>query len=271
MSTRAFTGRTVAVTGGASGIGAAIAERFGREGACIALLDFDKKTLASTAKRFRDAGIEIMDVECDVTDEKKCEKAIKAVIKRFGGIDVLVNNAGITQRSLCKNTTTGVYRRVMDVNFFGSVHCTLPALESIIERKGTIVVTTSIAGIAPLYGRTGYSASKHALHGFFESLRTEIAESGAHVVMLCPGFTVTNLQSRALDGKGGINLNDRSIRGKQDTPEQVADALYRAVLKRKRMIVLTREGKLSYQIIKFFPSLYEKLMVKSVRAEFDRQ
>jgi len=269
MGATHFANKVAVITGGASGIGAAIGERFGKDGAKIALLDFDPKMLAETSKRFRDMGIEVLDITCDVTDEKQCDKAIKSVLKKFGGIDILVNNAGITQRSLCKDTSMKVYRKVMEVNFFGCINCTLPALDSIIARKGTIVVTTSIAGIAPLYGRTGYSASKHALHGFYESLRTELKDAGAHVIMLCPGFTVTNLQSRALDGKGGLNTKERSIPGQQDTPEQVAEALYRGVLKRKRILVLSRTGKLSHIISKFFPGLYDKLMMKSVRAEFD--
>ena len=264
-----FLKKVAVITGGASGIGAAIGERFGKDGAKIALLDFDPKVLAATSKRFRDMGIDVLDITCDVTDEKQCDKAIKTVLKKFGGIDILVNNAGITQRSLCKDTSMKVYRKVMEVNFFGCLNCTLPALDSIIERKGAIAVTTSIAGIAPLYGRTGYSASKHALHGFYESLRTELKESGVHVIMLCPGFTATNLQSRALDGKGGLNKNERSIPGQQDTPEQVAEALYNGIVKRKRILVLSRTGKLSYTVSKFFPGLYEKLMTKSVRGEFD--
>jgi short-subunit dehydrogenase len=157
----------------------------------------------------------------------------------------------------------------MEVNFFGSINCTRAALESLIERKGMIIVITSIAGIAPLYGRTGYSASKHALHGFFESLRTELKEIGVHVMMVSPGFTQTNLQTRALDGTGKINLRPRSIPGTQMTPKSVAEAVYKGACRKKRSIVLTIMGKISFLIIKFFSAFYERLMVRAVKKEFE--
>lgn len=263
-----FKDKVVVVTGGASGIGAAICAKFGNEGAKIGILDFDKKNLALMEKKLRDAGIDAYGRFCDVTSQQQCDTAIKAILTRFGGIDILVNNAGITQRSTFLNTDLAVYRRIMDVNFFGTLHCTKPALHSLIERKGMIIVTTSIAGIAPLYGRTGYSASKHALHGFFESLRTELADNGVHVMMLCPGFTVTNLQSRALDGKGRLNKDERSMVGKQVSPESVADAVYEGAIKRKPSLILTPVGKLTWIITRIAPSLYEKQMAKKIKPEF---
>ncbi len=263
--------KVIAVTGGASGIGAAICERFGREGSKVAILDFDAKALAGEEKRLRSMGVDAFGVKCDVTSEKQCVSAVRAVIKRFGGIDILVNNAGITQRSTFRNTTMEVYRRVMDVNFFGALYCTKPAIESLIERGGVIIVTTSLAGFAPLYGRTGYSASKHALHGFFHSLRSEMAHLGVHVMMLCPGFTATNLQSRALDGGGRLNRGDRSTVGKEATPESVADEVYRGVVKRKRELVLTPVGKFMYYfVLRFMPAWYERQMIKKIKPEFDR-
>lgn len=264
-----FKGKTVVITGGASGIGAAIARRFGSEGARIGILDFDKKSLDAIASDLTGAGIEVSAHQCDVTNEAQCIKAMKEVISHFGGVDVLVNNAGITQRSLFRDTTIQVIRKVMEVNFFGSINCTKAALESLIERKGMIIVITSIAGIAPLYGRTGYSASKHALHGFFESLRTELKDVGVHVMMVSPGFTQTNLQTRALDGTGKINLRPRSIPGTQTTPESVAKAVYKGACRKKRSIVLTFVGKLSYFTIKFFSVFYEYLMVRAVKKEFE--
>ncbi len=263
--------KVIVVTGGASGIGAAICEKFGREGSRVAVLDFDPKALARQEKRLRSMGVDVLGVKCDVTSGKQCVSAMMAVIKRFGGIDILVNNAGITQRSTFRNTSMDVYRRVMEVNFFGALNCTKPAIESLVERKGVIIVTTSLAGFAPLYGRTGYSASKHALHGFFHSLRSEMAHLGVHVMMLCPGFTATNLQSRALDGSGKLNKGDRSTVGKEATPESVADEVYRGVLKRKRELVLTPVGKFMHHfVLRFMPAWYERQMTKKIKPEFDR-
>lgn len=265
-----FKGKVVVVTGGASGIGAAICERFGREGASIGILDRDKRKLVDIEKSFKVQGIEVLALYCDITNEKSCGKSIGAIIKRFGGIDVLVNNAGVTQRSAFRRTSIEVYRRVMDINFFGALHCTKAALESLIERRGTIVVTSSVAGVAPLLGRTAYSASKHALHGLFESLRTEIKELGVHVMMLCPGFTSTDLQKSALDADGSVTTHPQSLVGKSATPESVANSVYEGVLKKKRILVLTAVGKLSYFIMKLFPAFYERQMARSLRSELDR-
>lgn len=268
MSSNNFNGRVTVVTGGASGIGAAIARKFGTMGSRIALLDLDGKDVLREAEELKSLGIEAIGLKCDVSSEKQCFSAVKKVIETFGGIDILVNNAGITQRSVFTMTDMSVYKKIMDVNFFGSVYCTKAAISSLLERKGVIVVTTSIAGIAPLLGRTGYSASKHALHGFFESLRSEVKFRGVHVMMLCPGFTRTNLQSKALDGDGSLNTKERSIAGNEATPESVADAVYRGVIKRKRELILTPIGKLTSLVIRFFPSFYEKMMIRSVKAEF---
>ncbi len=264
-----FRGKTVAVTGGASGIGAAVAWKFGREGANLVILDFNEARMESISAELDAAGIQATAIKCDVSDEIQCVKAFKAAVRAYGGIDVLVNNAGITQRSLFRDTKIDVIRRVMEVNFYGSVNCTKAALEGLIERKGMIIVITSIAGVAPLYGRTGYSASKHALHGFFESLRCEVAELGVHVMMVSPGFTETNLQDRALDGNGSINTRPRTIPGSQDSPESVAERIFRGAAGKKRSIVLTTVGKLSYFTSRFFPRFYENRMIHSIKPEFN--
>jgi len=269
MISKNLNGKVAVITGGASGIGAAIARKFGTMGSRIALLDLDREEAVREAEELKKSGVEAIGIGCDVSIEEQCASAVEQVIQTYGGIDILVNNAGITQRSVFTRTDMSVYKKIMDVNFFGSLYCTKAAIKSLLERKGVIVVTTSIAGIAPLLGRTGYSASKHALHGFFESLRSELKFSDVHVMMLCPGFTRTNLQSKALDGNGSLNTGKRSIAGNEATPESVAEAVYRGVIKRKREIVLTPVGKLSSLIIRFFPALYEKIMTDSVKSEFE--
>ncbi|GAB4220482.1 MAG: SDR family oxidoreductase [Spirochaetota bacterium] len=261
-------GKVTVITGGASGIGAAIALEFGLHGSSIAILDVDTIALKNQVNLLQRNNIPVIGFQCDITNEKQCTVTIAKIIKQYGGIDILVNNAGITQRSLFVDTTAAVYKKVMNVNFFGALYCTRAAINSIIERKGVIVVISSIAGITPLYGRTGYSASKHALHGFFESLRAELKDDGVCIMMACPGFTRTNLQSRALSGNGTINTLDRVIVGREASPQSVAQAIYKGVIKRKRMLVLTTVGKLSFLIAKYFPRLYEIMMSKSVRKEF---
>jgi len=263
-------GKVIAVTGGASGIGLAICRRFGREGAKVALIDMNGDEALRQVKALKESGIEAGAFTCDVSREEECSKTIQAVIETFEGIDILVNNAGLTQRSGFIDTTPEVYRKVMAVNFFGALYCTKAAIRSLIERRGVIVVTSSHAGYSPLLGRTGYSASKHALHGLFESLRTEVKDMGLHVLMLCPGFTRTNLQDRALDGDGSVTLHPRSKVGAEDTPEHVAEAVFHGVIKRKRMLVLTPTGKLTYWLSRLAPGLYEKIMAKKLKHELIR-
>ncbi|MBW2234594.1 MAG: SDR family NAD(P)-dependent oxidoreductase, partial [Deltaproteobacteria bacterium] len=154
--------RSVVVTGAAGGIGAVLARRFAEEGARVALLDRDEAGARARAAELEAAGAHALALGCDVTAEEDCRAALAAVTERFGGVDVLVNNAGITHLGLFRDTDVEVLRRVMEVNFFGAVNCTKMALPSLLERRGRIVVLSSVAGFAPLASRTGYSASKHA-------------------------------------------------------------------------------------------------------------
>ena len=199
-----FRNKVVVITGGASGIGLALARRFAQGGAQLALLDMDPSALETAEKEIKALGGRCIGIGCDVSKKENCDAAISRVLRHYGGIDVLINNAGITQRGAFVETDTAVFEKVMAVNFFGSLYCTKAAIESLIERKGLIIVNESIAGIAPLLGRTGYSASKHALNGLFTSLRTELRGTGAHVMIVCPGFVETNLQTRALGGDGNV-------------------------------------------------------------------
>jgi NADP-dependent 3-hydroxy acid dehydrogenase YdfG len=160
----------VVITGGAGGIGRALARRWSREGARLALLDRDKDALEEASAELRASGADVTGIELDVTDFDACNEAMEKVVSACGGIDVLVNNAGAVHRSAFLDTDVEVYRRIMAVNYLGSLHCAKAALPHLLARRGMIVVTSSIAGVAPLYGRTGYAASKHALHGLFEAL-----------------------------------------------------------------------------------------------------
>jgi short-subunit dehydrogenase len=216
-------------------------------------------------------GTDAIGIGCDVAREMECEAAIQAITARYGGMDILVNNAGITQRSAFVDTRVAVYRQVMDINFFGSLHCTKYAIASLIERKGSIIIIESLAGVAPLLGRTGYCASKHALHGLFTSLRSELIGSGVHIMIVCPGFVKTRLQTRALGGDGRVTRHPQSTVGRQESPARVADAICRAMLKKKKLLVLSPIGKLTYWLSRLAPSVYERLMARQLKAELDRK
>jgi short-subunit dehydrogenase len=158
----------------------------------------------------------------------------------------------------------------MDVNFFGSLHCTKAAIDSLIEQKGTVIVIESLAGITPLLGRTGYSASKHALHGFFTSLRSEIRADGVHIMIVCPGFVKTNLQTRALGGDGRVTTHPQSVVGRPTSAAKVAEAIYKGTLKKKHLLVITPVGKLTYWMNRFAPMLYERIMARHLKEELIR-
>jgi NAD(P)-dependent dehydrogenase (short-subunit alcohol dehydrogenase family) len=268
--TDSFRDKVVVVTGGASGIGAAICRKFAYEGAKIGLIDADEKGAKDMEDSLKESGFEASAVRCDVSSEDECTFAINTFIRLYGGIDVLVNNAGITQRGAFTETRSSVFRKVMEINFFGSLYCTKAAIKSIIERKGMIIVIESVAGVTPLLGRSGYCSSKHALHGLFTTIRTEIRDAGAHVMIACPGFVKTNLQTRALGTDGNITKHPQSTVGKQTSPEAVADEIYKAALKRKNLVVLTFIGKLVYWISRIAPVYYEKMMAKKLRSELER-
>ena len=258
------------VTGAGGGLGAAYARALARAGARVVLLDLDGAAAQARAAEIVASGGHAWSAACDVTDEAQCRAAIAAAVAREGGVDLLINNAGISHRSAFADTTAAVYRRVMDVNFFGALHCTQAALPSLRERRGLVVAISSIAGFAPLYGRTGYSAAKHALHGLFESLRCELDESGVEVLIVCPGFTATGIGAAALDGAGQRTRHPQSTVGRVAQPDEVAEAVLRAVRRHRRLLVLTAAGKASWLLSRLSPSLYARLMTRGLRRELQR-
>lgn len=266
MAKRDLTGAVVVVTGGAGGLGTAIARRFARDEATIVLLDVDAERLSAATDAISGAHSAV----CDLTDPVAGEQAIAGVVERFGGVDVLVNNAGMTHRSPFAETDPAVIRKVMEVNYLGSVNITKAALPSLIDRKGAIAVISSVAGFAPVLGRTGYAGSKHALHGLFDTLRAELRLFGVDVTIVAPTFVDTNMQDRALGGDGSVTEHPQSRVGKQITPDGVANRVYRGIERRKRSVVIGSVGHLARAMTAVVPGLYERMMARSLRSELDR-
>lgn len=269
MPKRDLGGRTVAVTGGAGGIGRALAYAFGSAGARIAVVDLPSSPLTEVADELVRDGIEALGVPCDITDPVQVTAGFERIRGELGPIDVLVNNAGITHRSAFADTRPEVLRRVMEVNLFGAVHCTQACLPDLTDRCGLIVVISSIAGVAPLYGRTGYSASKHALHGLFESLGAELAADGVDVVLVCPSFVESGLEASTLGADGERIDRPRSKVGRLRPPDVVAAAVLRAARSGRRRVVLTPVGKTSAVLSFVAPGLFQRLMVRSLRSELE--
>ena len=257
-------GRVVVITGAAGGIGAALARRFGRAGAQVALLDRDAAGLDPVAAGLAVIGAPALAIRCDVTSLDDCHAAIDAVAAAWGGVDVLVNNAGITHVSRFRDTDVEVIRRVMDVNFFGAVNATSAALSSLLEHRGQIVVLSSVAGFAPLALRSGYAASKHALHGFFDSLRAELHGTGIGITLVCPSFVRTGIGEHALGGDGRGPSMPRIETGRPADPADVADAIFDAAVRRRRLLVYSPWAKVSYAVARLSPIGYERLMVRRI-------
>lgn len=254
---RDFSGKTVVVTGAAGGLGRALCRRFLAAGARVAGLDL-------TAGGFEPGALAL---SCDVTDEASCRAALDTVRESFGGIDVLINNAGISHRSLFSQTDSRVLRKVMEVNFWGSVHCTRAALESLLERRGLIVTLSSVAGFSPLVARTGYAASKHALHGFFESLRCELAGRGVDVLMVCPSFLDTGMDARVLGAGGAPVGTKKPVAGRLLGADEAAREIFDAARAGRRLLLPGPTAKLAWWLSRLWPALYEKVMTGRLAAE----
>ncbi|MCC6621302.1 MAG: SDR family oxidoreductase [Deltaproteobacteria bacterium] len=256
-------GRVAVVTGAGSGIGRALALELAARGARVALIDYDAAGLAATrdmVNQLDDVADDVATWVCDVRDAARCEAVMAEIVARWGGVDVLVNNAGISAHGLAADTRLDVLRRVMDVNFHGAVHCTLAALPSLCARRGVIVAMSSVAGFAPLFGRSAYSASKHALHGWFETLRSELADTGASVMLVCPSFVRTAIDAHALAGDGGRARSDKPIVGRPVEPGVIARAVADGIEARRRELVPTPVARAAWWLSRLAPSIYERVM-----------
>jgi short-subunit dehydrogenase len=257
----------VLITGGTSGIGRACALEFGKNGAHVVITGRDIKKLKDTAAELAAVGIEHLIVQGDVGILGDAMRAVADTIAAFGRIDVLINNAGLSMRAKFADVDVTVIEQLMQTNFFGTVYVTKAALPYLLASKGTIVGVSSIAGYRGLPGRTGYSASKFAMNGFLEALRTELLPQGVNVLTAAPGFTASNIRHTALLANGQSQNDTPRDEGKMMTSEEVAQYLRRAVEKRQRSFVLTGEGKLVVFLNKWLPSIMDRMVLNNFRKQ----
>lgn len=261
MEERDFKGKVAVITGAASGLGAGLCKRFGEAGAIIAGLDKDEKGLATLAEDLTAAGIQIRTFTCDVTDAAACEKTMLTIVREMGDIYLLVNNAGVSHISQFRKTDLSVFKKVIDISLFGSIHCTHAAIDSIIKAKGMVVGVSSVAGFAPLTGRTGYAAAKHGMVGFLESLRTEIAELGANVMIVHATYIKTNIDKNNLRANGTPMNAERSTSGPVLMPSEAADAIFTAASNNERMLLLGETAQFSWNMWRDDPLQFEQIML----------
>ncbi|TCK85221.1 SDR family oxidoreductase [Albibacterium bauzanense] len=258
-----FKNKTVIITGASSGIGRACAEEFAARGANIVLAARKYASLCELGVELEEKyQIKTKSIQCDVSKEEDCRNLIEQTLLEFSGIDVLINNAGISMRALFKDLDLQVLKTLMDVNFWGTVYCSKYAMSSLLASKGSLVGVSSIAGYRGLPGRTGYSASKFAMNGFMESLRVENLKTGLHVMLACPGFTASNIRNTALDTRGKQQGETNMDEGKMMSAEEVAQRIVDGVFKRKRSLIMTSQGKMAVFMNKFFPGWVDKQVFK---------
>lgn len=261
--------KIVIVTGASSGIGKALAYEFGRHGNTVVITGRNKQKLQETHEWLVQQKIKSMPVVADVSQEKDNEQMVKKVIDEFGRIDVLINNAGVSMRALFADLQLEVFRKVMDINFMGTVYATKFCLPHIMKSKGSIIGISSIVGYRGTPARTAYSASKYAMQGFMEVLRTEVMKEGVHVLVACPGFTESNIRISSYLGDGSLQGKSPREESKMMSAKIVAQKIFNATIKRKRDLVLTRQGKLVVFLNKWIPGIMDKIVYNHMAKEHD--
>ena len=240
MQRKVFNRKLVLITGGCAGIGRALAVRMAQAGARLVIFDLHQDALDGLVQHLADHhNAEALGLCCYVSDAEAVQRAVTLVIELYGGIDVLVNNAGITHRSPVANTSLAVFQRVMAVNFYGALHCTQAALPSLIARD----------------------ASKHALHGLFETLRGELSDTGVHVMLVCPGYTATDLRKNVLVGDGSTAPPPVLDIGRVASPQDVAEAIYQGALRRRPLLVHSNLDWKARLLARWCPRLYQNLLL----------
>ena len=255
----ALKGRVVVITGASSGIGEAMAKVYSKMGAKVVLGARSEEKLAALTAEIKEAGGEAAYCAADVTKPEDCKALIDKAVEVFGGIDVLICNAGISMRAIFDDVDLSVLHRLMDVNFWGTVYCAKYALPYLQASKGSLVGISSVAGLHGLPGRTGYSASKYAMTGLLETIRIENLKKGLHVMVACPGFTASNVRFSALTADGSQQGATPRKEEKMMSPEQVAHIVARGIARRKRLCLMEAEGRATHFLKKFAPALVDKI------------
>ncbi len=262
-------GKVAIVTGASSGIGEALARRYAALGACVVLGARQEERLREIVADITAAGGDACYAVVDVVKAEECKGLIDRAIERYGAIDILVCNAGLSMRALFDDVELEVLHRLMDVNFWGTVNCVKYALPYLQLTKGSIVGVSSVAGLHGLPARTGYSASKYAMTGFLETIRIENLKRGVHVMIACPGFTASNVRFSALTADGTSQGETPRDESKMMSAEQVAEIIIRDTSRGKRLSLMEFDGRATYFVKKFFPTLLDKMFYNHMSKEPD--
>ncbi len=261
-----FRGAVIVVTGASSGIGRAFCLELAKQRPKLVLAARDEARLDEAARECELAGAEILLVPTDVSSEEACRNLIERAVERFGGIDALVANAGRTMWARFDEVQDlSLYEELMHVNYLGCVYPVFYALPHLKKSRGRIVAVSSVAGLTGVPTRTGYAATKHALFGFFDSLRIELEGTGVSVTMIAPDFVVSEIHRRAIgpDGKplGQTPMQESKIL----SAEECAGRIVRAMEKRQRLLVTSWRGRLGRFVRPFLPGLIDAVARRAIR------
>jgi short-subunit dehydrogenase len=262
-----FRGRHVVITGASTGIGSELAIALGRRGARLTLAARGREALDETAKKVVAAGGDALAVPTDVASSESCKRLIETAVERFGPVEVLVNNAGISMWARFDEVTDlSIYEQLMRVNYLGAVYCTHFALPHLKTTRGLLVAVSSLTGKTGVPTRTGYSASKHAMQGFFDSLRIEVADSGVDVLVVSPGFVATEVRAHAFGGDGKP-LGASPRKEDRDTMplEECIDQMMAAMERRDRELVMTRKARMGLFLKLVAPSLLDRIAAAAIK------
>lgn len=257
-----YQGKTVWITGASSGIGEAFARAFFKEGANLILSSRRKAALQEVKNSLGEDTPNVKIIPLDLTESDSFPQKAKEALAAFGKIDVLINNGGISQRATVKEAEMSTFRRLMEINYFGAVGLTKQVLPHMMERKsGHIIVTSSVVGKIGTKYRSGYAASKHAVQGFFNSLRQEMYEHNVAVTLLCPGFIKTEISKNALTGDGSKFGEMGDAHKKAMTPDEMVKKVMPKIKSKKEEIYVTgfKEG-LAIWIQRVSPTLLNKIL-----------
>lgn len=258
-----FKNRVVWITGSSSGIGEELAYAFAKSGAKLVLSSRREDELNRVKKNCDLSDENILVLPLDLSELKNIDPITQKVLEKFGGIDVLVNNGGISQRSYVKDTPINIDRKIMETNFFGTVAITKSVLPYMLKKNsGHIVVISSISGKFGFYLRSAYSASKHALHGFFESLRMEIFKDGIKVLIVCPGKIKTSISINAITGNGGKHNRMDESQDAGIPAALCAEKIIEAIKLNKEEVFIGGKELRAIWIKRFFPNLFSKTIRK---------
>lgn len=253
--------KVVIITGASSGIGKALAENYAAKGWNLVLAAKRIELLKEMESSFRN--VETLSVKTDVSLESDCKNLIEAALTRFGKIDVLINNAGISMRALIEEVEMDVLRKMMDVNYWGTVYCTKFALPHLLKQKGSVVGVISVGGYIGLPARTGYSASKFAVRGFLDTVRIEYLKSGLHVLVAAPGFTTSEIRKNALIADGTLQGETPRDETKMMSAEECAARIVKAIEKRRRKIIINFvDGQLIVLVAKLWAHLVDHILYR---------